>query len=30
MAAEAIRTIISDGPDAAMNQFNGRKKTEEN
>lgn len=30
MAAEAIRKIISDGPDAAMNQFNGRKKTEEN
>lgn len=27
-AADAIRRIITDGPDAAMNAFNGAKKTE--
>lgn len=30
LAAEAVRMIISEGPDAAMNRYNGRKRTEEN
>lgn len=30
LAAEAVRMIISEGPDAAMNRYNTRKRTEEN